>query len=313
MSKQKVLVTGGAGYIGSVLVPTLLSHGFKVKVLDNFFYNQTPLLDVCYKANLEVVRGDVSNKQLIKELLREVDIIIPLACLTGAPVCDRYPQEAKAVNLDAIKLLMSQKSKSQKIIFPNTNSGYGTSTRSTVYTEKSPLAPISLYGRLKVEAEKWLMNGDNVISLRLATVFGVSGRMRLDLLVNDFVWRALRDKYIILYEGHFRRNFIHIRDVAGAFLHCLLKFGKMKNQVFNVGLSSANLSKLELCLEIKKQIPDFYFVEARVGSDPDKRDYIVSNEKIEKTGFRTKFSLQKGIRELVKGYQIINNNQFSNV
>lgn len=310
---MKILVTGGAGYIGSILVPALLEKGAQVTVVDNFFYNQTSLLDVVYNPRLTVVRGDVRDKDLMTSLIKGQDFILPLACLVGAPLCDKFPQEARAINLEAIKMILKLRSKNQKIIFPNTNSGYGIGKANTYCTEETPLKPISLYGQLKVEAEKELLRAGNVITLRLATVFGISPRMRLDLLVNDFVYRAVNDGYVVLFESNFKRNYIHVRDVACAFTHCIDNFGKMKNEPYNVGLSDANLSKRELCEEIKKQVPRFTFVDSPIGKDPDQRNYIVSNEKIEKTGFKPQVSLREGIVELIKGYQIIRRREFSNV
>ena len=310
---MKILVTGGAGYIGSILVPMLLGEGFSVTVVDNFLYNQSSLLDVCHDPHLAVVRGDARDRTLMARLISEADIIIPLACLVGAPLCDKFPDEAKTVNLDAIKLVLELRGRNQPIIYPNTNSGYGIGEKGAFCTEESPLRPVSHYGRLKVEAEKLIFDSGNAVVFRLATVFGISPRMRLDLLVNDFVYRAVTDRFVVLFEADFKRNYIHIRDVAAAFIHAIKNFDQMKNAVYNIGLSDANLSKRELCEAIKKQVPDFYFVEAGIGEDPDKRDYIVSNEKIEKTGFRPAVSLDQGIRELVKGYRIIRKNQFSNV
>ncbi len=310
---MKILVTGGAGYIGSVLVPELLRQGHEVVVIDNFMYNQNSLLDCCFERNLTVIRGDARDKNLIPRNIQKVDAIFPLASLTGAPLCDYDPLNARSTNLDAIKMILDIAGKEQIIIFPNTNSGYGIGKSNAYCTEQTPLNPVSLYGRLKVEAEEAILDRGNSISLRLATVFGISPRMRLDLLVNDFVYRAVSDSFIVLFEAHFKRNFIHIRDVANVFMHCLNNFDKMKNEAYNVGLSDANLSKWQLCEEIKKQIPDFYFVEAKIGEDPDKRNYIVSNEKIERTGFRPKVILQDGIAELIKGYRIIKRNQFANI
>jgi len=313
VNKPKILITGGAGYIGSVLVPLLLEEGYEVVVIDNFLYNQTSLLDCCYNKKLTVVRGDARDKGLVSQYLKKADFILPFACITGAPACDKDPTAAKTVNLDAIKMLLQIRSKDQKIIFPTTNSGYGIGKNGIYCDESTPLKPISLYGKLKVEAEKYILDSGNSITLRLATCFGISPRMRLDLLVNDFVYRAVNDKFIILFQPHFKRNYIHVRDVARAFVHCLNNFDKMKNEPYNVGLSDANLSKLELCQEIKKQIPDFVFLTSEIGEDPDKRNYIVSNDKIEKAGFKPKYSLQEGITELIKGYQIIKRNQFSNI
>ena len=310
---MKVLVTGGAGYIGSILVPLLLRREDRVIVVDNFMYSQTSLLDCCHDKNMTIIRGDARDKDLISGQLKKVDVILPLACLTGAPLCSKDPIGAKTTNFDAIKMILDLRSKSQIIIFPTTNSGYGIGEKGVYCTEETPLTPISLYGRLKVEIEKILLDSGNCITLRLATVFGTSPRMRLDLLVNDFTYRAVMDHFLVLFEAHFKRNYLHVRDAARAFIHCLDNFDDIKNEPYNVGLSDANLSKWELCEEIKKQVPDFYFVEAAVGKDPDKRDYIVSNAKIEATGFRPNHSLQDGISELIKGYQIIKNKQFSNV
>jgi len=310
---MKILVTGSAGYIGSILVPTLLNKGYEVVALDNFMYNQSSLLDCCNDKQLTVVRGDARDKDMVSQYIKEADAIFPLACLTGAPLCTKDPDGAQSTNLDAIKMILDLRRQDQIIIYPNTNSGYGVGEKGTYCTEESPLRPISLYGRLKTEAEKLILDAGNAITFRLATVFGVSPRMRLDLLVNDFTYRAVTDRFIVLFEAHFKRNYIHVRDVAKAFIHCLENFDRMKNEPYNVGLSEANLSKWELCEEIKKQVPDFYFVEAEIGEDPDKRDYIVSNAKIEATGFRPDISLETGIAELIKGYQIIRRNQFSNI
>jgi nucleoside-diphosphate-sugar epimerase len=310
---MKILITGGAGYIGSILVPLLLRREDRVIVIDNFMYSQTSLLDCCHDKNMTIIRGDARDKDLISGQLKKVDVILPLACLTGAPLCSKDPIGARTTNFDAIKMILDLRSKSQIIIFPTTNSGYGIGEKGVYCTEETPLRPISLYGRLKVEIENILLDSGNCITLRLATVFGTSPRMRLDLLVNDFTYRAVMDHFLVLFEAHFKRNYLHVRDAARAFIHCLDNFDDIKNEPYNVGLSDANLSKWELCEEIKKQVPDFYFVEAAVGKDLDKRDYIVSNAKIEATGFRPNHSLQDGISELIKGYQIIKNKQFSNV
>ena len=310
---MKILVTGGAGYIGSVLVPQLLKSGHTVTVIDNFMYQQQSLLDCCYDPKLMLVRGDARDETLIRSHLKGVDVILPLACLTGAPITDQYPREATATNLEAIEMLLKLRSSEQKIIFPTTNSGYGIGQEGIYCTEETPLKPISLYGKLKVEAERRILESGNAITLRLATAFGISPRMRLDLLVNDFVYRAVNDRFLVLFEAHFKRNYIHVRDVAKAFVHCLENFSNMKNQAYNVGLSDANLSKKELCEEIKKQLPSFYFTEASVGEDKEKRNYIVSNKKIEHTGFHPAVSLNAGIAELIKGFQIIKAKNFSNV
>lgn len=308
----KVLVTGGAGYIGSILVPTLLHRGFDVTVIDNFMYNQTPLLDCCHLNHLNIVSGDARDTKLLKEYVPKADIIIPLACIVGAPACDKDPLRAKSVNLDAVVRILKIKSPSQLIIYPNTNSGYGIGQKGIYCDEKTPLRPVSFYGKLKVQAEEAVLSSKNSITLRLATVFGVSPRMRIDLLVNDFVYRAVNDRFLVLFEAHFKRNYIHTRDVAQAFIHSIENFKRMKGEPYNVGLSEANLSKWELCQEIKRQVPQFYFHEAEIGKDPDKRNYIVSNAKIEKTGFKPKTSLQEGITELIKGYRIMKRSQFTN-
>lgn len=310
---MNILVTGGAGYIGSVLVPTLLEKGHDVTVVDNFMYNQQSLLDCCSNSRLTIVRGDVRDKNLISKYITNADAIFPLACLTGAPLCAQDPIGAQTTNFDAIKLILDLRKPDQKIIFPTTNSGYGVGEKGIFCTEETPLNPITLYGRLKVDIEKIVLSSGNSITLRLATVMGISPRMRLDLLVNDFTYRGVNDRFLVLFEPHFKRNYIHVRDVAKAFIHCLDNFDKMKDEPYNVGLSEANLSKWELCEEIQKQIPDFYFSEATIGQDPDKRDYIVSNEKIERTGFTPDYSLQQSIAELIKGYQIIKRNQFANI
>jgi nucleoside-diphosphate-sugar epimerase len=309
---MKVLVTGGAGYIGSILVPRLLEQGHEVAVIDNFMYQQTSLLDCCHDPKLTIARGDARDRQLLEKLLKDAQYVIPLACLTGAPLCDRFPQEAQGIIVDALKLLVELRRPGQRILFPTTNSGYGIGQDGVHCTEDTPLRPISLYGKLKVEAERLLLAAGDAVTFRLATAFGVSPRMRLDLLVNDFTYRAVNDRFIVLFEAHFKRNFIHVRDVAAAFLHAMANFDEMKGQAYNVGLSDANLSKEELCEEIRKQVPEFYFVEAKVGQDPDQRNYIVSNEKIEDTGFKPKVSLPEGIQELVKGYQVLKRNHFAN-
>jgi nucleoside-diphosphate-sugar epimerase len=284
-----------------------------VTVLDNFSFNQTPLLDVCHDENLTIVRGDCRDRALVKKHLDGVDIAIPLACLVGAPLCDQKPMEAQTINCDAVKMIVDLSRPDQKIIYPNTNSGYGIGQAGMFCTEESPLNPISIYGKTKVEAEKYVLGSGRGAAFRLATVFGVSPRMRVDLLVNDFTYRAVMDRFVVLFEAHFKRNYVHVRDVARAFLHVINNFEKMKGEAYNVGLSSANLSKMELCLEIKKQVPAFTIMEAPVGKDPDQRNYIVSNEKIEKTGFAAQMDIQKGIAELIKAYQIIRRNTYANV
>jgi nucleoside-diphosphate-sugar epimerase len=309
----KILVTGAAGYIGSVMTPRLLEEGYEVIGLDNFMYGQSSLLDCCHYPSLKIVHGDTRDQALIRNLIKHADVIIPLACYTGAPLCAKDTVGATSTNLDAVKMILSLRSKDQLVIYPTTNSGYGIGSEDTYCTEDTPLHPISLYGRLKVDAEKAILDSGNAITLRLATVFGISPRMRLDLLVNDFTYRAVTDHFLVLYEAHFKRNYVHVRDIARAFIHCLKNFEKMKDQTYNLGLSQANLSKWELCEEIKKQVPDFYFTEAPIGEDPDKRNYIVSNAKIEGTGYKPEINLQAGIAELIKGYQVIKRTQYSNV
>ncbi len=309
----KILITGAAGYIGSILTSELLSQGHEVIAVDNFMYNQSSLLDCVNNKKLTVVRADVRDEKIVSQYIKDVDFIIPLAAIVGAPACDKDPESARVINLEAIKMILELRRPEQKIIYPDTNSGYGIGQKDIYCDENTPLNPISLYGKLKVEAEKAILESGNAIVFRLATVFGASPRMRLDLLVNDFVYRAINDRFIVLFEANFKRNYIHIRDVARAFIHAVNNFETMKNEAYNLGLSDANLSKLELCEEIKKQLPNFYFVEAKIGEDVDKRDYIVSNEKIEKTGFKPGVSLQDGIAELIKGYNIIKRNQFANI
>jgi nucleoside-diphosphate-sugar epimerase len=314
MQPQKILVTGGAGYIGSVLVPELLRAGHEVTVIDNFLYGQNSLLDVCNFKTLTVVRGDARNEELIKKHIEGKDFIIPLACIVGAPACDADPVAARTINLEAVQMVMRLRKPEQKIIFPNTNSGYGRMQEGVAYCdETSALDPVSLYGKLKVQAELEILKSGNSITFRLATVFGASPRMRMDLLVNDFVYRALIDRTAVLFEPHFKRNYIHVRDVARVFMHAMEKFETMKNEPYNVGLSDANLSKSELCDEIKKQLPKFVYIESPIGEDPDKRNYIISNAKIEATGYKPQHSLQDGIAELIKTYQIVQRNDFTNL
>ena len=309
-----VLVTGGAGYLGSTLVPALLERGFVVTVVDNFMFGQDSLAGVCHHPAFSLLRGDVRSMDTMRPLLARADIIIPLAARVGAPLCDRDPIAATTTNLQAIVDMIPYLGRDQTVLLPVTNSGYGTGGGNAFCTEESPIQPVSLYARNKIEAERALLDRHpSTVSLRLATVFGMSPRMRLDLLVNDFTYRACVDRFIVLFESHFKRNFIHVRDVARAFLHVIDRVDAMNGQVYNVGLSDANLSKLELCQHIQQHVPGFVFVESAIGADPDRRDYIVSNEKIERTGFRPAFSLDDGIRELVKGYAMIRNTRYSNV
>ena len=312
-NKQNILVTGGAGYLGSMIIPELLSLGHKVTVLDNFMFKQNPLAHVCANPEFDVIRGDARDESLIKGSIKDVDVVIPLAALVGAPLCNNDLLGTTSLNRDAVIMLTKLLSKDQRILMPITNSGYGIGEKGKFCTEESPLNPISLYGTTKVEAEAAVLERGNAISFRLATVFGMAPRFRLDLLVNDFVYRAVHDRAVVLFEADFKRNYIHIRDVARAFIHGLDNFETMKKEAYNVGLSDANLSKRELCEKIHEHIPSFVFMEAPIGEDPDKRDYIVSNEKIEATGYMPQHSLDMGIRELIKGYRMIRNAQYGNV
>lgn len=310
---EKILVTGGAGYLGSTLVPALLAAGHEVVVLDNFMYGQASLNHVCHDRRLSIVRGDVRIPETVKPLLAKADWIIPLAAYVGAPLCDKDPVGAETTNHGAISLMLKHLSREQRILMPTTNSAYGSGGKDHTCDETSPLNPISRYARDKVAVEQELMAHPNAVSFRLATVFGMSPRMRIDLLVNDFTYRAVHDRFVVLFEAHFKRNYIHVRDVASVFLHGLRNFDRMKGQIFNVGLSEANLSKMELCQAIRKFIPSFTVVEATVGKDPDQRNYIVSNEKIERSGWKPGVSLEDGIQELIKGYQMIRNSRYGNV
>ena len=308
-----ILVTGGAGYLGSTMVPDLLAADYKVTVLDNFMFKQSSLNHCCYHPNFNVVKGDIRQKDTMSKLMKEADIIIPLAALVGAPLCNLDPIGATTINHDAIELMLKLLSKDQIVLMPTTNSAYGTGDKDNYCNEESPLRPISQYAIEKVEIEKKLMQYPNAISFRLATVFGMSPRMRIDLLVNDFTYRAVNDGFVVLFESHFKRNYIHVRDVSRVFQHALNNHENMKGEIYNVGLSNANVSKKELCQHIQKQLPNFVYIDEQIRKDPDQRNYIVSNEKIEATGFRTEFSLDLGIRELIKGYTMINNSQYGNV
>src|SRR5580698_9065240 len=310
---MKILITGGAGYIGSVLTPTLLALGHEVTVLDNFYFGQNSLMDACHYDKFQVVRGDTRDEALVKPLLAKADLIIPLAALVGVPLCNQDQVGTQTINFDAIAMLCRLASKSQRIIMPVTNSGYGVGEKGKFCTEETPLRPLSTYGITKVKAEEVVLQRENSISFRLATVFGLSPRMRLDLLVNDFVYRAVHDRAVLIFEGHFKRNYIHIRDVVRVFIHGLNHFETMKGKPYNAGLDEANLSKLELCAVIKKHLPKFVYVEAPIGEDPDKRDYIVSNARLLGTGFKTEWGLDRGIVELIKGYVILRNTIYSNV
>lgn len=310
---MRILVTGGAGYIGCMLIPQLLAKGHEVSVLDTFAAGDTVLSLCCAEPNFTPIAGDARDERLLDDLIPKFDVFIPLAALVGAPLCAKDSIGAVSLNRDAVAAIVKRVGKGQRIIYPTTNSGYGIGDKDAFCTEESPLRPVSLYGRTKVEAEQAILDRGAGVTLRLATVFGMAPKMRLDLLVNDFTWRAVTDRAVVIFEGHFRRNFIHIRDVVKAFIHALDNYDKMVGQPYNVGLSTANLSKLQLCERIQAQVPKFVFLEAPVGEDPDKRDYVVSNAKIEATGFAPDWTLDAGITELIKGYRMIRNSRFSNV
>ena len=304
-----ILVTGGAGYIGSMLSQDLLALGHNVTVLDNFMYQQSSLGQLCYHPNFRIYRGDVRVEADLLPILKQADIIIPLAAYVGAPLCDRDPVGASSTNRDAIFMMMKYLSQEQIVLMPTTNSAYGTGD---YCDENSPLNPISRYAKDKVEVEKVLMEHPNATSFRLATVFGMSPRMRIDLLVNDMTYRAVNDGFVVLFESHFKRNYIHVLDVCQAFTMAL-ENKNMRGQIYNIGLSSANVSKRELCDTIKKYVPRFEIVEAEIGKDKDQRNYMVSNEKIEKEGFKPNFDLDMGIQELLKGYAMLKNTKYGNV
>jgi len=309
---DSVLVTGGAGYLGSILCEHLLDHGFHVTVLDHLIHGEQSLFHLCADRRFAFVPGDVRDERAVGRLAGEADILIPLAAIVGAPACDRDPALARSVNLDAIRLLLRHSSPRQLVIFPTTNSGYGTRTGTDYCTEETPLEPISLYGRTKVEAESAVLERPNSITLRLATVFGTSPRMRLDLLVNHFVYEAVTRGALVLFEKDFKRNFVHIRDVADCFLHCIGNAQSMAGRPYNVGLDAANLSKEELAMQIRKHVKNLSIHIAEVGSDPDKRDYVVSSQRLRATGFEAKRSLDEGIQELIKGYRMLGRGKFMN-
>jgi nucleoside-diphosphate-sugar epimerase len=310
---MKIVITGGAGYLGSILTPELLKLGHEVRVIDAFIFRQTSLSDCCGYDTFSVIRGDCRQEKLMRRITADADLVIPLAALVGAPLCNRDESGAISTNQGAVEMLCQILRPEQKIIYPTTNSGYGIGEKGKFCTEETALNPISLYGVTKVRAEEAVLKRANSLTFRLATVFGMSPRMRLDLLVNDFVYRAVHDRAILIFEGHFQRNYIHVRDVARVFIHAINNFETMQGRAYNVGLEDANLSKLELCAEIKKQLPEFVYVEAPIGEDPDKRDYIVSNQRILKTGFQPEWNLERGIRELIKGFTILRNSAYANV
>jgi nucleoside-diphosphate-sugar epimerase len=311
---EKVLITGGAGYLGSVLTEVLLSKGYKVTVLDSFVYKQLSLTSFCHNKNFSLHVGDVRDSQLLSDLVETHDIIIPLAAIVGMPACKKDPDLTKAVNFEQIDNIVHFLHPSQKLLVPNTNSQYGSSA--TTITEESPFNPLSLYAQTKCDAEKAVLDSGNGISLRLATVFGVSYRQRMDLLVNDFVYRAFTDEFLVLFESHFLRNYVHVRDVAKAFVHLIENYQTCNNNAFNVGLTSANMSKLQLAQKIKEYVANLVIIEEQFKEDFDKRNYVVSNEKLEKTGWNCDYSLDFGINELLKAYkmiQIFKNKDFTNL
>lgn len=311
---MRILITGGAGYIGSILTPALLQKGHEVTVVDVFDGPQSnALASCCAYDSFHPVRGDARDEALLDKLVPKHDVIIPLAALVGAPLCKLDPIGAVSLNKDAIIAIVKRASKDQRLIYPTTNSGYGIGDKDAECTEDTPLNPISLYGSTKSDAEKAVLDSGLGLTFRLATVFGMAPKMRVDLLVNDFTLRAVRDRALVVFEGHFRRNYIHVRDVAHAFMHGLDNYDSMKGRPYNLGLSTANLTKLQLCAKIKEQVPDFVYLEAPIGEDPDKRDYIVSNARLEATGWRPQVTLEEGIRELIKGYRMLRVMNFTNI
>lgn len=308
---MKILITGGAGYIGNILTPHLLSKGHNVTVLDNLIHRQHGIIENCNDNNFTFVYGDVRTPETYKPLISSHDVIINLAAYVGMPLCKRFPHETKQVNQDSAEFLAKNISKDQYIIHATTNSGYGLGQHQegkAVYcNEETPLKPISLYGETKCAAEKAIMQTGNSTSFRLATVMGISRKMRMDLLVNDFTYRAWNDRFIVLFESHFLRNFIHVRDVAKAFSFSIENHSQMSNQVYNVGNTSANVNKMQLCETIKKYVPEFYITESEINKDPDQRNYIVSNDKIEKLGWECDFSLDHSVQEILKACPVIKN------
>jgi len=311
---KKVLITGGAGYLGSVLTELLLSKGYKVTVLDNLMYKQTSVAPFTYHDNFKFILGDVRDEQTLKPLVKSHDILIPLAAIVGMPACKANPQATMDINLRQVQNIVAWSSKDQMILIPNTNSQYGSSTE--IITEESPFNPLSLYAETKCNAEKAVLDSGNGIAMRLATVFGMSYRMRLDLLVNDFVYKAMTDGTLVLFESHFMRNYIHVRDIANTFLFMIENYDECNNNAFNVGLTEANCTKLELANTIQKYIPSLVVVENNFKQDFDQRNYMVSNAKLESKGWKPEFTLERGIQELIEGYQLIiknRNKDFTNL
>ena len=311
---KKVLITGGAGYLGSVLTEVLLGKGYQVTVLDNLIYKQTSVSPFTHNKNFKFILGDVTDNSTLRPLVESHDVIIPLAAIVGMPACKSQPELTVKVNYEQIKNITEWMTKEQKIIIPNTNSQYGSSTE--IITEESSFKPLSLYAETKCNAEKAVLDSGNGIVLRLATVFGMSYRMRMDLLVQDFVYKAITDGYLVLFESHFVRNYIHVRDIANTFLFMIENYNVCNNNAFNVGLTSANCTKLELAQTIQKYVPDLVIVENNFKQDFDQRNYIVSNAKLESKGWKPEYSLEDGIEELIQGYQLIQkfkNKDFTNL
>ncbi len=313
MNAPRVLVTGGAGYLGSVMCEHLLSAGYRVTVVDNLMYRQRSLFHLCAHPAFDFEYGDVRDEGLMRRLITHADVLIPLAAIVGAPACDRDPWLAQSVNMESVRLLNRLRSPSQMVAFATTNSGYGTKSGESYCTEDTPLEPISLYGRTKMQAEAELLDTPNTISLRLATVFGMSPRMRLDLLVNHFVHAAVTDGYIVIFEKDLRRNYVYIRDVADCFIYCTEHADALVGRCYNLGLDAANVSKERLALKVKEHVPDFAIEFAPIRSDLDRRDYLVSSERLRAAGFEARRSLDDGIVELLKGYRMMRWRPFENV
>jgi len=307
-----ILVTGGAGYLGSTMVGHLLRRGYRVTILDNLLYGYASLLSYCNDPNFDFVLGDVRDERVMRELVNKHDVIIPLAAVVGMKACDRDPLMTQSVNYEAIVLLNKLRSLNQPVIMPCTNSGYGAKSGDVYCTEETPLEPISLYGITKINAERELLASQNAVSIRLATVFGPSPRMRLDLLVNDFTYRAVTDGFLVIYEKDFKRNYVHIEDVAECFCYCIEHLDEMKGEAYNFGLDEANLSKAELAAKIREYVPSLYVHFAEVGRDPDRRNYIVSNAKIRGKGFAARRSIDEGIQQLLKAYRMMPRGYFKN-
>ena len=310
---SKILITGGAGYIGSMLCTKLLEEGHSVTSVDLLKYDKGSLNHLYHNKNFKLICDDIRKVSLMKKLIKKRDIIIPLAALVGAPLCEKFKKDAISTNLGSIKTLCKYATKKNRVIYLTTNSGYGIGEKNKYCDENSPLKPISLYGKTKCDGEDLVRSKiKNHVCFRLATVFGHSYRMRSDLLVNNFVYTAIKKKKLTLFEPHFRRNFIHVRDVVNAIIFTMKNFNRMKNNVFNLGLSTANLSKIMLAKKIKKQYKNLQIKIITNRKDPDKRDYFVSNKKIEKKGFKAKISLDRGIAELIQIFtndknKVINN------